>query len=133
MHSQNDSFMNIQRKNYKCLGEPVGPYVHAVKHNGVLYLSGLTAYGTEAQSGEIDEQARAIFGQIERICKEENSDLTELIKVTIFVTELSRMDKLREALFEIYGDNLPASSLIQVAQLFSKDIKIEIEALLAIQ
>lgn len=124
--------MDIQRKNYDCLDGPFGPYVHAVKHNGVLYLSGLTAYGTEAQSGEIDEQARAIFEQINRICKEEGRDLSSLIKVTVFVTELKDMGKLRSVLFDTYGNHLPASSLVQVVQLVSKEIKIEIEALVAV-
>ena len=40
--------MKIDRINYQELDEPVGPYVHAVKHNGVLYLSGITAFGTPA-------------------------------------------------------------------------------------
>ena len=59
--------MKIDRINYQELDEPVGPYVHAVKHNGVLYLSGLTAFGTPAQDGNCGEQARAIFDQIEKI------------------------------------------------------------------
>lgn len=42
------------------------------------------------------------------------------------------MDKLRGMLFEIYGNDLPANSLIQVDQLFFEDIKIEVEAMIAI-
>ena len=53
--------MTIERKNYPQLSEPVGPYVHAVKHQGVLYLSGLTAFGTSAQSGSAAEQVGVIF------------------------------------------------------------------------
>ena len=124
--------MPLQRKNYSSLAEPVGPYVHAVKHNNTIYLSGLTAFGTKAQSGHIEEQAESIFRQIEDVAKSEGVDLENLIKVTIFVTELSRMTELRKVLFDVYGDYLPASSLIKVEELFSPDLKIEIEATLAV-
>lgn len=40
----------VERKNYEKLAPPVGPYSHAVKYGNTLYLSGLTAYGTEAQA-----------------------------------------------------------------------------------
>jgi 2-iminobutanoate/2-iminopropanoate deaminase len=36
----------INRKNYPTLPEPAGPYSVSVRHNGTLYLSGMTAFGT---------------------------------------------------------------------------------------
>jgi len=124
--------MTVQRKNYSALGEPVGPYVHATQCAGMLFLSGLTAFGTPAQGGRIADQARAIFQQIERIAASEGVNLTALAKVTIFVTSFEEVDALREVLFETYGKNLPASSLVQVAALFSADLNIEVEAVLCL-
>jgi len=95
-------------------------------------LSGLTAFGTSAQSDTIENQAREIFRKIQEVAKSENSDLENLIKITAFVTDLSRMNELRSVLFEIYGENIPASSLIQISGLFSPDLKIEIEAIIAV-
>ena len=43
----------IERKNYDALGPAVGPYSHAVKNGNTLYLSGFTAFGTEAQGKDI--------------------------------------------------------------------------------
>ncbi|CAH0537715.1 hypothetical protein [Vibrio marisflavi] len=40
----------VERQSYKSLPKAIGPYVHGIKHNGTLYISGLTAYGTDAQS-----------------------------------------------------------------------------------
>lgn len=120
------------RKNYDILDKPVGPYVHGVKHNNQLYLSGLSAFGSIAQTQTIEFQAKEIFKQIEKIAKAENSSLENIIKVTIFVTDLNRIDELRTTLFEIYKENLPASSLVQVEKLFHPDLKIEIEAILAV-
>lgn len=122
----------MERKNYPALGDPVGPYVHAVEHNGFLFLSGLTAFGSPAQKGSVSEQAEAIFSQIASIARAEQVGLDAIVKVTIFVTSLDEFAALRETLFRIYGTALPASSLVRVAGLFSPDLKIEVEAVLAL-
>lgn len=122
----------LERKNYAALGAPVGPYVHAVKHGGLLFLSGLTAYGTAAQSRGLSEQADATFEQIAIVAAEEGTTLASLVKVTMFVTGFYGVDELRKVLFRRYGAELPASSLVQVSALFSPDLHVEIEAILAI-
>lgn len=124
--------MTIWRTNHLGLPAPAGPYVHAVRHGGTLYLSGLTAFGGEAASGPIEDQAREIFRQMGLIASAHGSGLANLLKVTAFVTEMDRVDALREALFDIYGPNLPASSLVRVAGLFADGLKIEVEAVLAV-
>ncbi len=124
--------MLLERKNYPQLDQPVGPYVHAVKYNGLLFLSGLTAFNTPAQQKDIAAQAEAIFAQIATIARAEQTGLEALLKVTVFVTSLAGIDRLREQMFKTYGTHLPASSLVQVAQLFSPDLQIEVEAILAV-
>ncbi|WLS79114.1 RidA family protein [Erwinia pyri] len=122
----------LTRINYPQLGQVKAPYVHAVKHNGTLYVSGLTAFGTAAQKQGIVEQAEAIFSQFKLIAAAESVSLASLIKVTIFVTSLDELDGLRTVLFRNFGECLPASSLVQVSQLFSPDLIIEIEAIFAL-
>lgn len=124
--------MDIQRHNCEPLGPPLGPYVHSVTHQNTLYTSGLTAYGTEAQQGTICEQAEAIFTQLELIAEQQGTSIVNLVKVTIFVTDLTDIEMLRKFLFEYYGDNLPASSLVKVDALFAADLRIEIEATVAL-
>ena len=124
--------MSIQRHNYENLGLPLGPYVHSVTHQNTLYTSGLTAFGTQAQNGTISDQARAIFAQLESIAKQQNTSLQNLIKVTIFVTDLTDIDGLRDCLFDLYGESLPASALIKIDSLFTPGLIIEIEAILAL-
>jgi 2-iminobutanoate/2-iminopropanoate deaminase len=63
--------MKLQRNNYPTLDEPVGPYVHAVRHGNTLYLSGITAFGTSFQTANIEVQAREIFRQIQEVAKAE--------------------------------------------------------------
>lgn len=124
--------MTIQRLNYDELGKVQGPYSHSVIHHNTLYTSGLTAFGHSAQTKGIEEQTRAIFSQLTTICHANNVGLEHLIKVTLFVSDFSEMETLRAVLFDLYGDNIPASALIKVDALFSEDLKIEIEAIIAL-
>jgi 2-iminobutanoate/2-iminopropanoate deaminase len=124
--------MKLRRINCPTLDEPVGPYVHAVQHGDTLYLSGFTAFGTAAQTETIEKQAEEIFRQVQAVAMAEGSSLENIVKITAFVTELDRLEALRKALFDIYGQNLPASSLILVSGLFAEDLKIEIEAIIAV-
>ncbi|MFK3698494.1 RidA family protein, partial [Serratia bockelmannii] len=93
------------------------------------YISGLTAFGTQAQQGSIAAQAEEIFKQIRTVADAEGVDFSSLIKVTIFITSFAEIDALRRVLYQNYGDHLPASSLVEVSRLFSPDLKIEIEAI----
>lgn len=124
--------ISLERKNYPQLGEVKAPYVHAVKHGTTLYVSGLTAFGTAAQQGNLAEQADAIFEQLSLVAAAEQTTLAALLKVTLFVTSLTEISALREVLYRRYGQHLPASSLVQVSGLFSPDLCIEIEAIFAL-
>ena len=124
--------MPIERKNYPHLDAPVGPYVHAVSYNGLLFLSGMTAFNTPAQNQDLATQAAAVFNQISSILVAEGTGFESLLKVTIFVTEFEALDQFRAVLFETYQIHLPASALIQVRGLFSPELKIEVEAIAAL-
>jgi len=124
--------MQVERKNYSHLDPPVGPYVHAVSYSGLLFLSGLTAFNTPAQNADLATQAQTVFAQIKSILEAEGTDFSHLLKVTIFVTELGEADQLRNVLFSSYENNLPASSLIQVNSLFAPELRIEVEAIVAL-
>lgn len=122
----------IERINYPALGEVKAPYVHAVKQGNTLYISGLTAFGTPAQKGSIAQQAEAIFQQFHHIAQAENTTLRALLKVTIFITSFDDIDALRQVLFRYYDGQLPACSLVEVSRLFSPDLNIEIEVIMAL-
>lgn len=123
--------MPIERKNYPHLDAPVGPYVHAVSYNGLLFLSGLTAFNTPAQNGGLAAQTEVVFEQLRQTLEAEGTGFEKLLKVTIFVTEFEALDRFRNVLFNAYQDNLPASALIQVRRLFAPELKIEVEAIAA--
>jgi 2-iminobutanoate/2-iminopropanoate deaminase len=123
---------STKRKNYPHLAQPVGPCVQAVKHNGMLFLSGLTALGSSAQGRGITEQAEAIFKAIASIARTERTDISSLVKVTMFVTSLQFVRELRAALTKQFGDCSPMSSLVQIGKLLSPEVLVEVEAVLAV-
>jgi len=123
---------SAHRKNYPHLAQPVGPYVAAVRHNGLLFLSGLTALGSSAEGRGFSEQADAIFKAIASIAGAERTELSSLVKVTVFVTSLKFVRELRAALTKHLGDYSTMSSLVQIGKLLSPRVLVEVEAVFAI-
>jgi 2-iminobutanoate/2-iminopropanoate deaminase len=121
----------LERKNYPHLAQPVGPYVHAEKHNGMLFLTGLTALGSSAQGRSIAEQIDAICKALAGIARSERTDMSSLVKVTLFVTSFQFVSELRAAWTEHFG-SCSMASLVQIGKLLSPDILVEVEAVLAL-
>jgi 2-iminobutanoate/2-iminopropanoate deaminase len=120
------------RKNYPHLAKPLGAFMHAEKHNGMLFLSGLTALGSPAQGRGIQQEAEAIFKSIASIARAERTDLGALLKLTVFITNLGFVNELRDALSRHFGDAFPSISLVQISRLFSPHILMEAHAVLAV-
>lgn len=121
-----------EKVNYECLPTIAGPYVHAVKHKDTLYVSGLTAFGTSAQSDPLIAQSEVILAQLAQILKTEKRCKEDLVKLTIFVKYISQLSLIREQLFGFYESFLPACSLVEVSNLIHPDLLIEIEAVVAL-
>jgi 2-iminobutanoate/2-iminopropanoate deaminase len=124
--------MEIVRQTYSHLPKPFGAFCHAVKANGFLFLSGFTASNSPAENGDILEQTTVVMDRLESILKAEGGSLSDVIRVTVYVTELDKLMDIHEIRFRYFGDALPASTLVQVTSLVQPNNKIEIEAIAAI-
>ncbi len=120
-----------ERLRFQSLAAPAGPYAHAVRHNDTVYLSGLTAFGSDAARGDTGAQTRVVLARLRGVLRELGADWPAVLKVTIFLTDLKDLAAVRAALIEAYGANPPASSLVQVSGLFDPALKVEIEAVIA--
>jgi enamine deaminase RidA (YjgF/YER057c/UK114 family) len=123
---------SLKRINYPQLPTPGGPYVHAVRHGDTLYISGLTAFATEVQGQSTAQQAQAIIEQLATIAADEGTNLKALIKITVFLTDIGDLQAVRPVLFDYFDGALPACSLVAVSALFSPQVSVEIEAVLAL-
>ncbi len=121
-----------KRINFSTVSNPVGPYSHAVEHNHTLYISGLTAIGTPQQSGSIEEQCLTVFALLNSMLAEHGADLKQLVKVTLYLTDMNQLKRLREVLFSQYGDELPASSAVEVSGLYHHDLLLEMEVIVGL-
>ena len=123
----------VQRINYERLPNTAGPHVHAAKHNDTLYVSGLTAFGTPAQKSPFIEQSQEVLAQISAILEQEKRSRSDIIKLTIFVRDISKLPHIREMLSDFHHGYLPACSMVEVSHLFDSDLLVSIEATIALQ
>ena len=95
--------------------------------NGICYVAGMTASGGDLT----DEytQAKAIFTKIRHLIEAAGGSMADVTKVTIFVTDITRRDKVWQARREFFTGNFPVSTLVQVAALADPALKVEIDAI----
>ncbi|VEI19239.1 2-aminomuconate deaminase [Serratia plymuthica] len=103
-----------------------------MRHGDTLYVSGLTAFATEAQGQTAQQQTQAILEQLATITAAEGTNLKALIKITVFLTDISDLQAIRPVLFDYFDGALPASSLVAVNALFSPQVSVEIDAVVAL-
>jgi len=122
--------MDVIRKNYAELPAPGAPHFQSVRVGNMLFLSGATARNTEAEYGDMAAQTDVILKRIKFILEAEGGTLDNIVKITSFVTEISHEAgaATHEVRTKYFGDNLPASTRVQVAGLVEPHLKIEIEA-----
>ena len=123
--------MDIVRKNYPELPAPGASHFQSVRVGNMLFLSGATARDTEAEHGDMAAQTDVILKRIQHIVQAEGGTLNNVVKITSYVTEISHEAgaATHQVRMKYFGDNLPASTRVQVAGLVEPHLKIEIEAI----
>jgi 2-iminobutanoate/2-iminopropanoate deaminase len=99
--------------------------------NGVAYVAGMTARGEDGRVAEGDEyeQGKVIFAKIRNLVEAAGGAMADVVKVTIFVTDITRRERVWRAREEVFTGDFPASTLVQVAALAEPGINVEIEAI----
>ena len=123
--------MVIERKNYDGIPLTGPPHFHAVKVGDLLFFAGATAKMTGAEKGSMADQTRVIFERMKYIMECEGGTLSDVVKITSYVTDLSESAKFETQIVrqEYFGEDLPASTRVQVAGLDGPNLLIEIDAI----
>ncbi len=100
-----------------------GTWSNCLVVGGVAYLAGMTGAGNDEYA-----QAKAIFTKIRHLVEAAGGSMADIVKVTIFVTDITRREEVWRARREFFAGNFPASTLVQVAALANPSLKVEIEA-----
>jgi 2-iminobutanoate/2-iminopropanoate deaminase len=111
----------------------VGTYSQGVVHNGVFYFSG--QIGLDAKTGEMpagfDAQLENVLKNIDGLLTSQDLNRENIIKTTIFMTDLTQFGKVNEAYTKFFSAPYPARSTVQVSAL-PKGAVVEIEVVAAI-
>jgi 2-iminobutanoate/2-iminopropanoate deaminase len=110
----------------------VGTYSQGVFHNGVYYFSG--QIGLDAKTGEMangfDAQLETVMKNIDGLLQSQDLTRANIIKTTIFMTDLAQFGKVNEAYTKFFTSPYPARSTVQVSAL-PKGAVVEIEVVAA--
>jgi 2-iminobutanoate/2-iminopropanoate deaminase len=110
----------------------IGPYVQGVKTGSFLFISGqlpIDPATGEFVSEDIAQQTEQSMKNIRAILEESGIGLKNIVKTTVFTTDMSYFNQINEVYSNLFGDNgFPARSVIEVAGL-PKGAKVEIEAI----
>ena len=108
----------------------IGPYSTAVIQDGVCYLSGVIpvdpATGALA-AADIGGQARQVFENIRTVLGEMDLSTADILKTTVFLTDLGSFGAVNEIYADYFGPDYPARSCVQVSAL-PMGALIEVEA-----
>lgn len=107
----------------------VGPYVQALQAGNFLYISGQTPIVPETgklAEGDIQEQTRQVFRNIEAILVEAGYAKEDVLKSTVFLTDMANFKAMNEVYAEFYGEHRPTRSAFAVKALpLGADVEIE--------
>ena len=128
----NTGTSRIKRAISPQVAEPAeGTWSNCLVVDGVAYIAGMVSRGSDGKvvSGDEYEQAKMIFLKIKNLVEAAGGAMADVVKVTIFVTDITQREKVWRARREFFTGNFPASTLVQVAALAEPSLKVEIEAI----
>jgi 2-iminobutanoate/2-iminopropanoate deaminase len=99
---------------------PAGHYSQAVVHNDMVYLSGQLPVNSETGEkvyGSIDEQLRLVLANIKLILEEANSSKDKVIKVTIYIPDVSLWGQVDKIYADFFGAHKPARVVVPTRDL----------------
>ena len=127
--------MSHHRETVHAEGAPAaaGPYSHAVKSKGLIFLSGQTPVDPATGSlveGSVGDQTRRCLDNLQIVAAAAGADLSDAVRCGIYVTDISTFKEVNEAYGAYFATDPPARSTIGVAAL-PLGADVEIDAVLA--
>ena len=127
--------MEIKRVLTENAPAPGGHYSQAVIYNGLIYVSGqlpIDPATGEKNLGSIESQTEQVLTNISEILKAADSDLNRVLKMTVYVSDISLWEAVNPVYARIMGESRPARAIVPTRELHY-GFKIEIEAIAAVK
>ena len=131
--------MTITRINPPELGTPPGySQIVEVAASRMIFIAGQTALDADGNlvgRGDFAAQAQQVFENLATALRASGCTAANLVKLTVFLTEMDNLDRYREARNRFFDQvtprAAPAVTLVEVSRLYGPDFLIEIEAIAA--
>lgn len=110
---------------------PMSHYTDAVRFGDLLFVSGVAAVDRESRivgPGDVVRQAKQVFENMGDILKAAGASPSDVLKVTVYLTDVKDHDAINPIRKEFFGDARPASTLIGVRSLIVPGLLIEVDA-----
>ena len=112
----------------------IGPYSQAIQVGNTVYISGQIPLipQTMLLSGkDIESQARQVFDNLQAICSQAGGSLDYLVKIQIFLTDLTHFPVVNNIMTDYFSAPFPARATIEVSRL-PKDVQIEVDGIMVL-
>jgi 2-iminobutanoate/2-iminopropanoate deaminase len=113
------------------LAEPISHYTDAVRAGGLVFVSGCVPVDGDGRlvgGDDVVAQTRQVFANIGRVLAAAGATFADVVKVTVYLTDVNDRARINRVRQEIFGDTRPASTLVEVGRLAVPGAKVEIEA-----
>ncbi len=109
----------------------LGPYSQAIKAGNITFLSGqipIDPETNEVVTSSVADQTRQVLENLRAVLKAVGLDMTDVVKTTVYLTDLKTFTEMNEVYAEFFSEPYPARATVEVAKL-PKDVSIEIDAI----
>jgi 2-iminobutanoate/2-iminopropanoate deaminase len=110
---------------------PPGRWSNAIRAGDFLFISGQVSRSLDGNTIEGNgeyEQAKIIFTKIRNLVEAAGGTTDDVVKVTIYVVDITQNKEVWRARQEFFAGDFPASTLVEVSALGSPEVLVEIEA-----
>ena len=115
----------------KSAPEPIGPYSQAIKSGNFIFSSGqipIDPATGNIVAGDVKNQTRQTLENIKAILNASGSDISKVVKVTLYLKNIGDFGAVNEVYAEYFGESKPARATLEAARL-PKDVLIEIDVI----
>jgi 2-iminobutanoate/2-iminopropanoate deaminase len=113
------------------LAEPISHFTDAVRAGDLLFVSGVVAVDADGNlvgGDDVVAQTRQVLENLRRVLAAAACGSEDVVKVTIFLTDVDDRPRINPLRQEFFGATRPASTLVEVSRLAVPGAKVEIEA-----
>jgi 2-iminobutanoate/2-iminopropanoate deaminase len=111
--------------------EPISHYTDGVRAGDLLFVSGCVPVDGDGRlvgGDDVVAQARQVFANIGAILEAGGATFADVVKVTVYVTDIADRTRINPVRQEVFGEARPASTLVEVSALAIPGAKLEVEA-----